>query len=477
MLRLIQNTLIYSIGELVPRLLSFILLPIYTHYLTPADYGVLNYVNSIFVFLPILSTLSLSSYLLRFFSEQGSNHDKKLLVGNIFLFIALFNCVVVGIAFFYMPSVFNYFKVQIPWDPFFKLSLITFFLDIFSIVPLAYLRVNQKAKIFVFFSVGKVLLQYIIILLFIVRFEMGLMAYFYGNLIASIPFFIIALIIILKNSTLNLNFKQIQNGLKFSLPLVPSAIAYLVLGFSDRILLERYVSLAEIGIYSLAYTLSFSLNILILSFYKAIEPEIFVNFGNIDFGTYIKRVKSNFYPIIFFAGFLIALFSQEFFFILAPISYYNGYLYVPIIVIGVIITGQNVVLNGILIAQKNTSTVGIATLIGVIVNISINLIFIPKIGVYSAALAMAISFLCMNSILFNKVRFKGKSIIQEFLAMLGLVILLSFYFYFGKSEISLVSILIKCSLVFFYFLFLINVYDTDVKFYFKLISNLKTLKK
>lgn len=461
----------------MPRLLSFFLLPIYTHYLTPTDYGILNYVNSIFVFLPILSTLCLNSYLLRFFSEQGSDIQKKRFIGNIFLFIALFNCVIVSIIFLFLPSALKNYKVDIPWDPFFKLSLITFFFDTFSIVPLAYFRVKQNAKFFVLLSVGKVLVQYIIILIFIVRFEMGVLSYFYGNLIASVPFFIFSWIIIFKNSKLNFNFIQIQNGLKFSLPLVPSAIAYLVLGFSDRILLERFVPLGEIGIYSLSYTLAFSLNILILSVYKAIEPEIYINFSNSGFDTYIKKVKSNFYAIIFFGGFLIALFSQEFFWIIAPSSYYKGFLYVPIIIIGVIITGQNIILNGILTAQKNTRTVGIATIIGVIINISFNLIFIPKIGVYAAAIATAVSFFCVNSILYFKVQYKGKSMTQELIAMLGLILLLYFYFQLSKSEISLFSISIKIALSILYFLFLKKVFHIKLNFLYNFISKVKVVNK
>ena len=142
-----------------------------------------------------------------------------------------------------------------------------------------------------------------------------------------------------------------------------------------------------------------------------------------------------------------------------------------------IITGQNVVLNGILSAQKNTSIVGLATIIGVIVNISFNLIFIPKIGVYSAAISTAIAFVCVNSILFYRVQFEGKSMIQESVAMLGLVLLLSVYFYFGRIDISLISIFTKCILAYIYFLFLKRVFNINNIVFYKYISNLKAFQK
>lgn len=71
--------------------------------------------------------------------------------------------------------------------------------------------------------------------------------------------------------------------MRFSLPLLPGALAYLILSVSDRIILERNVPMAEIGIYNVAFTMALALNIVIQSGYKAIEPEIFKRYGATDY--------------------------------------------------------------------------------------------------------------------------------------------------------------------------------------------------
>ena len=164
-----------------------------------------------------------------------------------------------------------------------------------------------------------------------------------------------------------------KKGLIFSIPLLPGALAYLALSLSDRIILERFVSLSQIGIYSLAYTLSLTLNIVIQGFYKAIEPEIFQHYGKDSFNTFIKRTQNTFFLVVYMGAMIISLFSQEVFKIMASEEFYKGYLLVPILMIGIIMTGQDVIYGGIIIAEKESKIMGIATIIGALVSVTFNL--------------------------------------------------------------------------------------------------------
>lgn len=469
--KIIKNTVIYSIGEVVPKLLGFLLLPIYTHYLSPADYGIISYTSAVMVFLPAFSTLCLNSFLLRFFFERDHDVERQKLVGNVFSFIAIVNLFIFFIGYFFIPKLINRFHIRIPWDPYFKLAFIAYFLEVFSIIPLAFYRVRQNAKIFVALNLGKVITQYILILVLIVFFEKGVLAFYYGNVIALIPFFLIYLVIIFKQSIINLNWKEIKEGLRFSLPLLPGAISYLLIDFSDRIFLERSVSMAEIGIYNIAYTLSFSLNMIILSVYRAIEPEIFKRYNDSDeFEDFIYRAKSVFFFSIYLAAMFVTLFSQEFFKIMAPPNYFNGYLYVPIIIVGVIMTGQNIIFGGILAAEKSTKIIGLATLAGVIFNIIFNIIFIPLFGVFAAAISTAISFTVINVILYLSMRVKSKSMKQEAIALGTFISIFISIFFIFKIEVSINNFLIKILLFVLYFLFLLNVFSIQFN---SIISSIK----
>ena len=98
---------------------------------------------------------------------------------------------------------------------------------------------------------------------------------------------------------MNFNFQQTKSALKFSLPLIPGAISFIILDISDRIILEKYVSLKELGLYSIAYTLGFGLNVVINGSYRAFEPILFKSFSTEDFSEIFIRIKNNFFHLFF----------------------------------------------------------------------------------------------------------------------------------------------------------------------------------
>lgn len=264
---------------------------------------------------------------------------------------------------------------------------------------------------------------------------------------------------------INFNFNQIKKGLLFSLPLLPGALAFLFLSFSDRVILERSVSMAEIGVYNVAFILASALNIVIQSGYKAIEPEIFKKFGTDGFYDFVNKSKSVFLFLVYAGAMFIALFSQEVFWFMTSESFHKGYLLVPIILIGVVMTGQNVIFGGILIAEKKTKVIGVATIIGAIVSILFNITLIPHFGVYAAAFSSSVSFAIMNYLLFYKMSFKGKNLKNEILALLLFVLINAICFYIFNFEVSTSSTIIKLLMFIGYILILFYIFQ--IKAYFK----------
>jgi O-antigen/teichoic acid export membrane protein len=452
--------MIYSVGEVVPKLLSFFLLPVYTYYLTPSDYGIISYTSALVVFIPIISTLGLNSFLLRFFYERHSKDAQLKLIGNIFVFVAMLSTIIFVLGYFFIPMLITELNLGIPWQPYLKLAFIAAYFDIFSLIPLVYFRLQKNARLFVILNLLKVFLQYGLILVLIVFFKMGILGYYYGNVIVLVPFLIYYFWLIWKESIINFNLPEILEGLRFSLPLLPGIFAYMVLSYSDRVLLERSVSLSELGVYNIAYTLAFSVNILITSVYRAIEPEIFQRYGTSGFESFIDRSKAVFFSFIYISAMVVALFSPEFFSVMTDESYRSGFIFVPCIMVGVIMSGQNVIYGGLLYAEKNTRAVGFATLVGVLVSLASNIFLIPRFGVYGAAFTVAISFLSMNLMLFLQLR--GKlSLTQDFGALSIYLLFISSILLF-TNEISILFIGLKTVLVLLYSLIILSIFNIRI---------------
>jgi len=94
--KVIRNISFYTIGSIIPKAIGFFLLPIFTRYLSPAEYGIINYTESVTLFLFAITILSLNTYLLRYVFDYKKEEDRKKLIGNVFLFITIINCIMLA---------------------------------------------------------------------------------------------------------------------------------------------------------------------------------------------------------------------------------------------------------------------------------------------------------------------------------------------------------------------------------------------
>lgn len=420
--KLFSNTILYTIGEVVPRIIAFLMMPIFTRYLEPSDYGILSYTNSVIVFIYAFCTLSLNTYVLRFYFDCKTEDEKKRLIGNIFLFIALVNTVVLILLNFTMPLIIEKAHIAVPWKPYFRLAIFNNFLESFSIIPMVYFRVKQNAKAFVGISVGRCVAQYIATFILLVPLGMGVMAQYYGRIFTLVPFFFLYAAIICLKGKVRFNWTQIKAGLKYSLPLLPGSISYLALTSFDRIILERYVSLEVIGIYNIACTIAFTLNMVIQSFYRALEPDIFKKYNpetveNV-FIPYMRKMNNMYNFALYALALLLSLFAKEALMIVASEKYYSAVKYVPPVLVGVLFAGRKLMIDCAIAAEKRSVISGIGTMVGAVVSIVTNLILIPKIGVIAAPIALSVSYFIMNIYLKICTRIKFFNNWQDVFAMI-----------------------------------------------------------
>ena len=396
--KLVKSTIYYSIGEIVPRIISFLLLPILTKYLTADEYGIVSYTNSVMTFVFVIATLSLNTFVLRHYYSSKDENSRKELIGSTFLFIFGFNCILIVLQMLFFPMLINIFNVNIPFKPYFQLAILNNFFDVISIIPLVLYRVKENAKGFLMLSLSRTLLQFLMVYILVVIYNKGLLGSYYARLVINIPFMFIYFYMIYKNSIFKINFKLIREALHFTLPILPGSLAFLFVSLSDRVILERYISLDQLGVFSVAITLATVLNIVIQALYKTFEPILFKEYFNENFQE-INLKLYKFYLLALFAGaFGTSIFSREFFAIATSGVFREGYKLVPLFIVSVIIAGINTYLNVLMIANKKQKIVSFVSIISAIISVVLNLILIPYYGCYGAIIASAASFLFSNII-------------------------------------------------------------------------------
>jgi O-antigen/teichoic acid export membrane protein len=390
--QLVINSIYYTIGEILPRIIGFFLLPLLTRYLTPAEYGINSYTNAVMIFSLVLSTLSLNTFLLRNYYKEGTEADKKRIIGNIFLLMLITNAVITALELLLFPGALVLLKIGIPFRPFFLLAILNNFMEGISVIPLIIYRIRQNARLFVLINAGRLLGQFVVTYFLLSRFHYGLTGVYLARLFVSIPFTLLFLGIVYRNALFRPDRNQMWKALRFSLPLMPGVLSYLFISTFDRIVLEKNVGLEILGLYSTAATLSLALNIIVQGLYRAFEQKIFEKHGGPEYQRVTDELYRYFLACLIGGGFMLSLFSREVFLFFTTSRYLPAYTLVPWLAVPVILSGITTFLATLGIADHRQTVITKGTILSVAVTIPGTLILIRVMGVRGAILSSVLSF-------------------------------------------------------------------------------------
>lgn len=461
MANLVRNTTIYALGDIIPRLFNFITFPVLTHYLTPAEYGIINYINTLNAFLLVFSVLSLNTYYLVFYYRQENKTEQRKLLGNLTIFIVGITAAISILAYFFGYYLTDVFQNEIKFFPYIALGIATNFFNVFSVLPLATYRVEENPLPVTIINVIKSVLVMLLTILLVVKFNYKALGVLWATLVVTAIFAIWFIAITIKKSIFCFNWKQIKSALAFSLPLVPGSIAYYLVSMSDRILIEKYVGLSELGIYGTASTLALLLNIISTGAYKAFEPYFFKIYGTENFIHQFKQVQNAFLLVLLIGASGLALFSKEALILMASESFLSAYLYVPPLLIGVLSSSICLLFGTVLTAQSKTKTNSMISILGGCASVIANVILLPHIGILGACLTSAIVFTGMlaATISFSKIKTLNLKVLSSIVFTFAMIV---YPIYFLNIKSIVLSIGIKILIL--ATISLVSAYLLNIKF-------------
>jgi len=404
--KLVKNTTVYAIGDIIPKIFSFITFPILTKTLPLDDYGILNYINSIDVFIVAAGLLCLNTYYLVYYYKVGEEDAKRKLLGNLTIFIIVNYLVIATLLFLFGPQLFKLIGSSVDFYPYIALGIATAFFTILTILPSALFRVKENPLPLTTLNVVRGLVIMVFTILSVYVFEPNAKNVLWARFISTVLFGLVFLYITYKNATFNINIPQLKHALAFSIPLVPAALATYLYSMFDKILIEKYLSLEELGLYSTASTLAFLLNIVSHGAYKAFEPHFFKTYGSSGFDSSFEKVRDILLFVVIVGGLFICGFSNEFLHVFSGENYWTARFYVPILTIGAIASAMNLMYATIVTAREKTKLSAAITIIGAIVSIGLEVLLLRYWGIWAASFisAFAFIFLCYANMLFSKVK-------------------------------------------------------------------------
>ena len=396
---------VYFISSILIKVLQVIILPLITRYIDTRNYGILEVVNAIRMVLPSLISLCLDAAYYRFYYKY--NNDEKMLRrfissyfwlivgwGTFFIFISII------ISFFYLDA--N--SMDYLFHPFMTLAMMGILLYQLSFIGNAFQLQNLKAEFVGLVNIiYYVILNGIFIFLLIVP-KMEAEAKIYGMFAADIFYFLIYLWVLLRKKLIafEFDFNVIKEGLKYSLPLIPSQLCSWITLLSDKLVVGAFKGFAETGVYSIGYSLAQMVAVFSGAIFLAYKPIMYEGFSEDD-KTGGEKV-GHFLPIYYFVCLWIvvgiSVLGREAIAILTESSYHGAFVFVPIVALAYLFQSWYRPFNEILNFYKKTVLVAVGSIIQGAANLLLNILLVPKFGAMGASWATLVSLFLLGAFVF-----------------------------------------------------------------------------
>lgn len=387
----------YALGRILTKGVGLILLPVYTRYLTPSEYGIVAVAGIIVSILGPSLTGGARGAALKFFYEYEGERRREfygslltaLVVGSglLFLLVDAFGEEIFGLAF-----------SEIPYSPYIRMALWMAFLK-FAFVETTKqrLKANEQALAYTSIDVGVFTLSTALMLWWVVVQQEGAVGAVRGRLVGMALMAVVCLGMILPHIRPAVNTSMLKKAFLYSLPLVPHYVSHWVLSSADRFLLERMMTLSDVGVYNVGYKVGMGMSLIASAGNNAVLPL----FGNLDISNEeeverVSRVFTYYIAAVLFIGLCISLFGEELIVVATPVEYHTAGNVIPWVVLGYVWMALYYSPTNLLtITEGQSQVVGIATVSGAVMNVGLNVIFIPIFGIYGAAVTTTATYLVM----------------------------------------------------------------------------------
>ena len=394
-IELIKGSAVLVVANVIIKCINFFLLPLYTKYLTPNMLGISDTASTAAsLLLPIL-VLGLDSAFSAFYYDEHTDEHINRVFDTIWFTLLISSLIPIIIAMFS-----NYISKMMYGNYEYGLLVGTMLVSVsFNMwyMPFALLvRMQKRMVLFAAINITASLVMIVLNIVFVSVIKLG--AY---SLIASTAIVqLVQLLLYLKLSKFRISHKYfdtklLKKMLKYSLPLVPTVLAGWFLGVSDRYFILYYDGEFAVGLYGIADRFANVLSVAIGAMSIAYTSFAFDKKDDANAKQQYARLLNAFFLITMTLCIIVMMFGKEIIHIMTDKAYYDSYNMLLGLIFGTLLYGINVlVVYGINFMKKTVFTL-ISTSSGAVVNIILNIIFIPKYGAIAASYTTFIGYFTM----------------------------------------------------------------------------------
>jgi O-antigen/teichoic acid export membrane protein len=387
-----KETIIYGLGSAASSIVSFFLIPLYTKFLSPEEYGYLAVLAVVQTLVEITAVFGLSSGLFRYFLMAENEEEKKTV---------LMTCVGMQAAAIVVVG-----ALTLPFSSALSISLfgtesfstnlafasLTGLFAAFGNLFYSILRAEQKSVRFAVLQVIKIVLLASTNIYLVAVLHLNYSGIVLGNMLVFMVLSILVPLSFVQELKFTFSSRYVPKLLRFVYPIYLVNIFFYVVNLSDRFFLNHYTSPHEVGVYSLGYKIGTAVMALLISpFSTAIVPYALSIAKQENFRWAFAKIIKYFFLLAVYISLGIFLFSPEIIRVVSNPSYADASQVVGLILLSSLFYGLYYSVSIAIDIVEKTRLATVVVFCGAIVSLGLNFYAVPRIGMVGSAVASCVS--------------------------------------------------------------------------------------
>jgi O-antigen/teichoic acid export membrane protein len=396
---LARSSLIYGVGNYGVKLVGFFLIPVYTRYLSPSDYGVLALVGTFNRILFLVLNLGQSTALFRFYYEHDDETSRQRVIAGSLWTVILVSLPVALLALSLVKPTAALLLGDGALYPLVAIGVLTMTCSVLLRLPFAVLRARGRDLRYATWSIVRTALSATLAIVLVVGVHMGVRGVLLSALAAEAVLVVLLLPMIAGVLRGGWAGPEMRAQLGFGLSLVPAGLAGFVLDLSDRFFLKHYASMDEVGLYSLGYRFGEIILFLVTAVQLAWPQFVFSNRRSERPQELYSYATTYYLGGMLFAVLGLSLLAPELITIMATPAFHAAAVVVPVIALCGLCEGLCSVGTVGIMLRRRPLVRSAGVIVAAAVNIGLNFLLIPRYGMMGAAWATLAAFTVQMTLL------------------------------------------------------------------------------
>ena len=431
-------------GHTLTSGIAIFLLPIYTRYLSPSEYGVIDMFMVVAAIINLTIALEITQGIARYYQEGKNEKEKREYTSSAFWFTVLVYLLFILISIFFSDTFTLWLLDDVSKRDLYLVAVFAITTNGIFLFTQKQLRWQIQPKNTVKTAlINVVVAASLTVYLMVVR-DFKVESIFIGQIAGNIVGSFFAIFFARKSYGFTFSLSKFKKMVFYSIPLVLSGIGVFIALYIDRIAIKDLLGLDELGIYGVAYRFASIAFLVMAGFQQSLSPLVFKHYKEKKTPSNISKIFNIFviFSISVVAGSI--LFSKELVLLFTVKAYYASASVIPILVMAVFFSNMYIFTPGISIAKK-TKIISLISIVAAISNAILNYALIPLLGLIGAAYAtlvsaiIAFSLYIFFSIKYYPISYNTKSTLISFIIML----ISSYTIVELFNEIQFITIIIK----------------------------------